>query len=288
MSGDIEQNSQSLGRAIQTARQKAGLTQQELCQQAELSYSTLAKIERGAIKTPSVFTVYRVANILNVSMDELLGAVVDTGAVSAPEKKVSKTGVSFVYFDINGCLVRFFQSAFSRAAHDVGIPSHVVETAFWHFNDAVCRGDISIDEFNEKLAAQIGIDSIDWSSYYLSAVESIPEMYDLVIWASKHYKVGLLSNIMPGQLEAMIDSGVLPDINYDSIVNSSKVKSIKPESTIYEYAQEKAGVPPSEILFTDDSRTNLMAAEKLGWQVMWFDDSRSQNSSEHVKNALEF
>jgi transcriptional regulator with XRE-family HTH domain len=42
-----------LGKTLQAARQKAGLTQQELCNQAELSYSTLAKIERGAIKSPS-------------------------------------------------------------------------------------------------------------------------------------------------------------------------------------------------------------------------------------------
>jgi transcriptional regulator with XRE-family HTH domain len=41
-----------LGKRLQAARQKAGLTQQTLCQKAGLSYSTLAKIERGAIKSP--------------------------------------------------------------------------------------------------------------------------------------------------------------------------------------------------------------------------------------------
>jgi transcriptional regulator with XRE-family HTH domain len=47
----------ALGKRLQEARQKAGLTQQQMCHKAGLSYSTLAKIERGAIKAPSIFTV---------------------------------------------------------------------------------------------------------------------------------------------------------------------------------------------------------------------------------------
>ena len=43
-------NEVGLGKALQLARLSKGLTQQQLCQRADLSYSTLAKIERGAIK----------------------------------------------------------------------------------------------------------------------------------------------------------------------------------------------------------------------------------------------
>src|SRR6188768_2470478 len=105
---------QSLGRHLQSARVAAGFTQQELCQQAGISYSTLAKIERGAIKSPSVFTIQRLAEVLNTTLDGLMGRM-----QPAPLPKVkhkSKSGVSFVYFDINGCLVRFFHQAFSQLA----------------------------------------------------------------------------------------------------------------------------------------------------------------------------
>ena len=44
-------NEKGLGHRLQQARQAAGLTQQALCQKAGLSYSTLTKIERGAIKS---------------------------------------------------------------------------------------------------------------------------------------------------------------------------------------------------------------------------------------------
>lgn len=289
--GEVNADSQEslrLGKAIQLARQGAELTQQDLCHRAELSYSTLAKIERGAIKTPSAFTVYRIAQVLDVSMDDLMGAVVDGTVSRKTVKQTSKSGVTFIYFDINGCLVRFFHGAFTRIAQDTGISSDRIESAFWHFNDAVCRGDLTFEEFNQNFAKQLGIASINWNDYYLEAIEPIKEMHELLSWVSKHYRLGLLSNIMPGQLAIMIKNGILPDVPYDTIVDSSVVRAIKPEAEIYEIAEQKAAVAPNEILFVDDSRTNLMAAERRGWKVLWFDDFHSHESAEKIRTALEF
>jgi transcriptional regulator with XRE-family HTH domain len=136
----------ALGKAIQTARQTAGLTQQELCVRADLSYSTLAKIERGAIKTPSVFTVARIASVLGVSLDTLLGHL-SLATPQGIQKRTSKNGVSFVYIDINGCMVLFFHAAFTKISQETGVSSEMIETAFWHLNDAACRGEISLEEF---------------------------------------------------------------------------------------------------------------------------------------------
>jgi putative hydrolase of the HAD superfamily len=284
-----EASEKLLGKAIQEARQAAGLTQQELCQQAGLSYSTLAKIERGAIKTPSVFTVMKIAQILGVGMDGLVGATVDTKQiVREDQKKKSKSGISFLYLDINGCLIHFFHAAFTKLSFDTGVPSEAIESTFWHYNDAVCRGEITLDEFNAILARRFNQESVDWSKYYLAVVESIPETFDMLIWASKNYRVGLLSNIMPGLISSLIESGKLPDIKYDAIIDSSQVGAIKPEADIYKIAEGEAGVPPEEILFVDDSRTNLMAADRQGWKVLWFDGYRPAESVKKIRESLEF
>ena len=139
-----------LGKTLQQARQAAGLTQQELCQRASLSYSTLAKIERGAIKAPSIFTIQSIAGVLGLTLNDLLGNVAPVTPVST--KKRSKSGVRFVYFDINGCLVRFFHRAFTALAEETGAPSDLIETTFWHYNDAVCRGDMTLESFNDAFA----------------------------------------------------------------------------------------------------------------------------------------
>jgi FMN phosphatase YigB (HAD superfamily)/DNA-binding XRE family transcriptional regulator len=282
---DQQSSEKVLGKHLQKARQSAGLTQQELCHRASLSYSTLAKIERGAIKAPSIFTIQSIAHALGTSLDTLMGSPALPPV--AATKLRSQSGIRFVYFDINGCLVRFFHRAFARLAEDTGAPADIIETTFWHYNDAVCRGDMSLDEFNNVLAVKLGVASLDWSTYYLEAIDSIEEMHTLVAWAAERYHVGLLSNIMPGLIDSMRAQGKLPRVDYAQIIDSSIVHAIKPEEEIYKIAGERAGVQPSEILLVDDSRANLMSAEHLGWHVLWFDDYRPTESIERIRQALE-
>ena len=80
---------------------------------------------------------------------------------------------------------------------------------------------------------------------------------------------------------------LIPDVAYDTIIDSSQVGAIKPEKKIYQIAAERAGVKPEEILLVDDSRANLMAAEHLGWHVLWFDAYRSKESIARIRKALE-
>jgi FMN phosphatase YigB (HAD superfamily)/DNA-binding XRE family transcriptional regulator len=287
MSEEVVVQEIALGKRLQMARQKAGLTQQQLCAKADLSYSTLAKVERGAIKAPSIFTIESIADVIGVTLDELMGR--QSGAVAAgSDKKISKSGIRFVYFDINGCLVHFFHSAFTELSKKTGVPLHKVEAAFWRFNDAICRGEITFNEFNKKFAKQMDVEALDWAPYYLAAVEPIQEMHELIAWASEHYKIGLMSNIMPGMIEAMISQGIIPDAKYDSIIDSSVEHTIKPEAKVYEIAEQRAGVDPSEILLVDDTRANLMAADQKGWSVLWFDDYNTAESAKRVREILEF
>ncbi len=273
-----------LGRRLQDARKAAGFTQQSLCQKAGLSYSTLAKIERGAIKAPSIFTIQTIAEALGMGLDALLG--LSPSAPAAPQKLTAVNGVRFVYFDVNGCLVRSYHHAFTKLAIDTNTSLDMVESAFWHYNDQVCRGAMSMDEFNAALAQRLQVATVDWAKYYLEAVEPITELHDLVEWAGERYHVGLLTNIMPGLIEAMRANGALPNINYDVIIDSSVVGSLKPEAEIYQIAQERAGCNSEEILFIDDARQNLMAAEHFGWKVLWFDDHEAQNSADRIREVL--
>jgi FMN phosphatase YigB (HAD superfamily)/DNA-binding XRE family transcriptional regulator len=272
-----------LGHRLQDIRVQAGLTQQALCHKAGLSYSTLTKIERGAIKAPSIFTIQSIASALGISLDTLMG----NQAIPVRSTRRSKSGVRFVFFDINGCLVRFYHRAFTRLAEVSGAPADVIETTFWHYNDDVCRGDMSMEEFNQALANALRLEKVDWLAYYLEAIDPIDQMHETVQWAAEHYKVGLLTNIMPGFIDVMRKQGILPNVAYDAIVDSSVVRYIKPEANIYEIAAHEAGCAPSEILLVDDARTNLMAAEKQGWHVLWFDDYRPEESILRIKDALE-
>lgn len=290
MGARMPMDEKALGKRLQLARRRAGLTQQELCQVASLSYSTLAKIERGAIKSPSVFTVASIASATGTDIESLLELENRASAPTAPEitKKRSKTGIRFVYFDVNGVLVRFFHRAFTEISRQTHHPADSVETLFWRYNEIANRGQLSIDEFNSILGKELEISDFDWHRYYMDNVETMPHMGELVNWAAEHYEVGLLSNSMPGFIDELRRRGAIPDIKYASIVDSSKVGAVKPEARIYEVAQQLSSVDPQEILLIDDSRTNLIVADKLSWHVLWFDDYHPEQSIEKIRESLVF
>jgi len=276
-----------LGQRLQMARKNAGVTQQELCQKAGLSYSTLAKIERGAIKTPSVFTIAAIAEATQTPLEELLGMKSKPSAPTEP-KKTSKSGVKFVYFDINGVLVHFFQRAFTQIARQADKPTDLIETAFWRYNDVLNRGTMNMREFNTKLGKEYGVKDFDWQKYYLANVERVPGTDKLIQWAATHYEIGLLTNSGPGVIDDLKKGGFIPDVAYIAIADSSKIGAIKPERRIYEAATQLAAVKPKEILLVDNERPNLTAADREGWHVLWFDDYHPEDSIARIRNSLVF
>ena len=69
----------AIGARIKSAREKAGLTQEELAAATDLSPTHISVIERG-IKSPKLETLINIANALNVSSDMLLQDVVNNAS----------------------------------------------------------------------------------------------------------------------------------------------------------------------------------------------------------------
>ncbi len=275
-----------LGERLQLARKRAGLTQQQLCQRAGLSYSTLAKIERGAIRSPSIFTVASIASATATPLDEILTGFVKPSEPVVPAKKTSKTGIKFVYFDISGVLVSFSHKTFADIARDASLPVDSVEAAYWRYNDRLNKSQITITELNRELAKTFGLADFDWEKYYFKNLAPITQGQDLYKWIAQYYEVGLISNHV--FIEKMQQKGLIPRDDLAATIDSSKVGSIKPEAKIYKIAQRRAGVSAGEILLIDNERPNLVAADKLGWRTAWFDDFHASDSVERIKKLLEF
>lgn len=281
---------QTLGKRLQAARQRAGLTQQQLCQEVGLAYSTLAKIERGAIASPSVFTVATIASATHTPLEELLEGFtqIDENSPAPRGKKTSKTGVSFVYFDVGSTLISPIQPAFTRIARDCGQSVETVEMFFWRHHDSVATGRSDLADFNNKLGDYLGIRNFDWQKYYLRSAKPIPQAQSLLKWVAEHYRVGLLTNNMPGGMDSYRRKHLLPELDYEVIIDSSEVGVLKPDPRIYQIAREKAGIHQAGILLVDNEKPNLLAAEAAGWQTVRFDDIHPAASAEAVKKLLDF
>ena len=64
-----------LAQTIRKLRLKKGLSQEKLARLADISNATLVKIESVVAKEPTITTVVKIADALEVSIDELVGRV---------------------------------------------------------------------------------------------------------------------------------------------------------------------------------------------------------------------
>lgn len=278
----------ALGKRLQLARRRAGLTQQELCQKANLSYSTLAKIERGAIKAPSVFTVAAIAAATGTVVEDLLNLPGARRTAPPVAKKRSKTGITFVYMDISGTICRFTHRAFTEIAQQSSEPLDMVEILFWRHHDAVATGRMPMEEFNSIMGKELGIKNFSWLKYYMASVEPIPHVAELISWVGQNYKLGILSNNFPGVIDELRKKKLVPDVPYEAVVDSSKTGHVKPEPQIYALAAELAAVPADEILLVDNERPNLTSAARAGWKTVRFDEHEPQQSVSRIRETLAF
>jgi len=62
----------SIGRNISRYRKQQNMTQKELAEKAGIDMFTLSKIETGTTPNPTIETMKRVADALNLSVDHLM------------------------------------------------------------------------------------------------------------------------------------------------------------------------------------------------------------------------
>lgn len=59
---------------LQKFRKKKGWTREKLAREADVSYHTIIKIERGGIENPKIKTIIKLAKALGISLDKLVGS----------------------------------------------------------------------------------------------------------------------------------------------------------------------------------------------------------------------
>ncbi|MBI3559055.1 HAD family hydrolase [Candidatus Gottesmanbacteria bacterium] len=117
---------------------------------------------------------------------------------------------------------------------------------------------------------------------FVNRFEKNESIWPILEKAKKRFRVGLLTNMYPGMLNLIKNHNLLPQINWNVIVDSSIEKTAKPDPKIFEIAQNKAGVSGKEILFIENSEGHVKAASDFGWQTFWYDSKNYQQSSRNL------
>ncbi len=198
------------------------------------------------------------------------------------------TDIQFVYFDLGGVLFNW-ENGLKNLAHHVRKPYAQVLAIFKKYDDDVCRGKITPNHFWNYFRDELPVDieMEDFLGWWADNFTPIPAMHALVKQVSSKYKVGILTNIWGGgAFEIYVKRGHVPNIPYETVVQSCELSLIKPEAKFFRHAQKKAGVPASKILFIDDYQKNLNKAKALGWQTVLFEENHLQESIKRIKKRL--
>jgi len=68
-----EESNRMLSSNIKKLRKRKQLSQEKLARLADISYNTIVKIESGKANNPTFDTLSKLADVLNVSIDRLVG-----------------------------------------------------------------------------------------------------------------------------------------------------------------------------------------------------------------------
>jgi FMN phosphatase YigB (HAD superfamily) len=202
--------------------------------------------------------------------------------------------IKFVYFDVGGVLIKDFTAngKWLELQKELGIKPEQ-EKEFTEFYDEyepeVCLGR-EVDSLIPMMEDKFGIKVPGGYSFlkdgFVKRFEVNKSIWPVVEKIQVKCKVGMLTNMYPGMLDAIMESGLLPKANWAAVVDSSVDKVKKPDRQIFELAQKRAGVPAEEILFVENGAKHIKAAAEYGWQTFLYDSKNYEGESKRLEEMF--
>lgn len=150
-------------------------------------------------------------------------------------------------------------------------------------------GKMSTLEFWQECVENFGLkktEGFDLPKWWVADYKVIETIHNLIYSLEDKVEIGIISNSSTGIWEAALNDGLVPRIKYKQVLLSCNLGIKKPDSQIFELAQNKAGVEPWEILFVDDQMKNLVIPKEMGWGTVLFDQTNAEIGVKQIVNQL--
>lgn len=138
-------------------------------------------------------------------------------------------------------------------------------------------GDITADKFRAELSKLVGKD-LTWDEVqhcWLGFLKSVPaDRLKKLLKLRKNYRVCLASNTNPFIMAYTRSDKFSGDGHgighyFDKLYCSYEMGCCKPNEEFFGKILESEGLKPEEVVFVDDSKKNIAAAEALGIKGVW-------------------
>jgi putative hydrolase of the HAD superfamily len=189
--------------------------------------------------------------------------------------------VKAIVFDLGGVLIDLDFDRCVRAFREILGYERITELLdLWHqkgiYGDMEA-GLITADEFRAEVLRESrpGCVPADVDRAMAGLLVSMdPKKVPLLEELSRQYPVYGLSNNNEISVKRMHDIYEENGLDWRRIFRkefiSCRMKMLKPSREIFDAAAAEIGLPPAEILFVDDSQTNVDGALSAGWQAIYY------------------
>lgn len=201
--------------------------------------------------------------------------------------------VSFIYFDVGGVAVLDFSKTemWEDLKKELGITA-INNQRFeeiWKEHELEICLNRDVDSLLPLLREDIKLtvpENYSLLEGFIKRFRVNPEIWPLINELKRKYRIGLLTNMYPRMLDELTKQQLLQDLDWDVVIDSSRVGLQKPDPKIFALAMERAGVKPEEILFVENSDEHIQAAKAAGWQTFLYDPSNIQVATKVLREHL--
>jgi len=202
--------------------------------------------------------------------------------------------VSFVYFDVGGVVVDDFSGndKWEDLKRELGINdtnSEAFEQIWKRYEPELCIGrdvETLLPIFNEKLGLKLS-NNYSLLAGFVNRFEANLGIWPILDSLKSITQVGLLTNMYPNMFTAILQKQILPEVDWDQIVDSSLESLQNQIEGFSKLAEKRANVPHDEILFVDNGSKHIQEAKAFGWQTYLYDSSNHLVTVAKLKSFLE-
>lgn len=203
--------------------------------------------------------------------------------------------ISTIVFDLGNVVLNIYPERTEQAFKDLGLQNfkkYYTLASQTDVFDLLETGKISPTQFYNILRQVTGLDFTDEEIEFAwnQVIGFYPKSnIDFLQSLSKNYPIYLLSNTniihYPVYTKLLKDNFKISGLEhlFKKCFFSHEIELRKPDLGIYKYVSNSININPAEILFLDDSITNIKAAQDFGWQTILFSH---QNIEEALKGII--
>lgn len=153
-----------------------------------------------------------------------------------------------------------------------GVDYPKLERDLHELHRAYDRGWSTFDQYTLGVAELTGLDVAHVRHNIHGKVQRNQTLIDYSQQLRANYKIGLLSNIGSGGMEAFFTAQQRAEL-FDAVVLSSDVGMAKPDPEIFQLMADRLGVGVEECLMIDDAESNCDGARAAGMQAMMYTET---------------